>query len=56
MGLIRGGLFIFVSILLFISIIVGGVLLILSLSLNYDNVNTHAKEIIKQGNINENNI
>ncbi|PIN89053.1 hypothetical protein COU57_06735 [Candidatus Pacearchaeota archaeon CG10_big_fil_rev_8_21_14_0_10_32_14] len=56
MGLIRGGLFIFVSILLFVTLIVGGVFLILSLSLSYDNVNVHAKEIIKQQNMTGNDI
>ncbi len=53
MGIIRGGLFIFVCILLFISLIVGGVFLILSLSLSYENVNSNFKEILKNQKISD---
>ncbi len=40
MGVIRGGLLVFVSVLLFLVLLVGNTFLTLSLSLNYNNIQT----------------
>jgi len=52
MSLVKGGLFFFIGILLFFSLLVGNILLTTSLSLNYDNVKTQFDKIIIE-NINK---
>lgn len=48
MGLIKGGLFYLLSIILILSFFAGNVFLTLSLSLSYDNVNAHFSKMIKE--------
>lgn len=56
MGLIRGGLFFITAILIFIVVIIGNVFLMISLSLDYDNVNSELKEIISNIDLDGTNI
>lgn len=56
MGFIRGGLLVIVCVLSFITIIVGNMFLMASLSLEYDNVNSELNEIVQEIEINGANI
>lgn len=48
MGLIRGGIFTVVSVLIFISFIISGLLLTLSLSLDYENIQPQLTEVLEE--------
>ena len=52
MGVIRSILLVFVSVLLFVSLLAGGLFLTFSLSLDYDNVKTGISSVVQELNIN----
>jgi len=59
MGFIRGGLFVIVSVLFFISLLVMNSIMVVSFSLDYDNIKQELVPVVKetiQGNINLTNI
>ena len=51
MGFIRGGLLVIISILILITIIVGNMFLMVSMSLEYNNVNSQLKDVIQDINV-----
>ena len=48
MGVIRGGLLVIVSVLLFVSLLAGNLFLTMSWSLDYDNVKTELVSVVKE--------